>query len=329
MTTHRDPLAESFRAALDLETPGTTETMTSDDDALLARAIDRAMAASVTAVPAASSAATPAPIPARVVPPAAASTGSLRALNGARQARLRMLRYALPAAAALVASVAMAAVYMEYRSTPTPANDVTHAPHDEAPPASTGPIAPPSRVTVPAPATEAAPTISIDDLPSVAPRASGSAGRTDRAHVVVDPLASATPAELFRDANASRRAGEVDTAAQLYTALVTRHADTPEALAGRVSLGRLLLDRKGDAPGALVQFDAYLRSSSSDHALAEEARLGRALVFQRQGRQEEERRAWHELLERHPDSLYASRARERLRVLAPAEIAPAPSSPSP
>jgi hypothetical protein len=93
----------------------------------------------------------------------------------------------------------------------------------------------------------------------------------------------------------------------------------------------LLLDRRGDTAGALAQFDAYLRSSSSDRALAEEARLGRALVFQRQGRQEEERRAWHELLERHPDSLYASRARERLRALAPPEIAPAPapSPPSP
>jgi tetratricopeptide (TPR) repeat protein len=155
------------------------------------------------------------------------------------------------------------------------------------------------------------------DLPSAAPSGSAYAARPGPHSA---PLASAS--ELFRDANASRRAGEVDKAVELYGALVSQFPDTPEAHAARVSLGRLLLDRRGDAAGALAQFDAYLKASSSDRALAEEARLGRALVFQRQGRQEEERRAWDELLERHPDSLYASRARERLHALAPASPAP-------
>jgi tetratricopeptide (TPR) repeat protein len=218
----------------------------------------------------------------------------------------------------------MGAVYMSYRAKPAPSNDTTHTLQESAPPVATSPSAPPARVI--APAGDGAPTIDVDDLPSVAPQASVGAARSEGQHVAAPPTSTGTPAELFRDANASRRAGEVDKAVELYSALVARHADTPEALAARVSLGRLLLDRRGDAAGALVQFDAYLKSSSSDRALAEEARLGRALVFQRQGLQEEERRAWHELLERHPDSLYASRARERLRVLAPAA---APSSSSP
>jgi tetratricopeptide (TPR) repeat protein len=297
MTTQRDPLAESFRAALDLES---AEDTSRDDAALLARAIDRAMASAA------------APVAPVVVPPAAASTGSLRALSSARSARVRMLRYALPAAAALVASIAMAAVYIQYRSSPSP--DMTHAPQERTAPAER-PLASPS--PAPPAASEAAPTISVMDLPSAAPSGSAYAARPGPHSA---PLASAS--ELFRDANASRRAGEVDKAVELYGALVSQFPDTPEAHAARVSLGRLLLDRRGDAAGALAQFDAYLKASSSDRALAEEARLGRALVFQRQGRQEEERRAWDELLERHPDSLYASRARERLHALAPSSPAP-------
>jgi len=312
MTTRRDPLAESFRAALDAEAAG--DVGAHDDDALLARAIDRALAS---AAPPVGDAAAPPRVDPRVKPD---STGALRTLGAARAARLRALRYALPAAAALVATVAMAAVYMRYREPPS--NDVTHLPRESAPP----PAAPPAPVAPVAPASEGTPSISVDDLPTVAPRGSGPAAREAPSGAA---SATATAAELFRDGNAARRAGDVDKAVELYEALVTRHPGTAESHAARVSLGRLLLDRRGDAAGALVQFDAYLKSSSSDRALAEEARLGRALVFQRQGLQEEERRAWYELLERHPDSLYASRARERLRALAPADVAPALSSPPP
>lgn len=339
MTTRRDPLAESFRAALDAEAADVSALGSAEDDALLARAIEGAMASTGLRVAATTSSAPPvaeAPAAARgSAPPAAVSTGSLRPLGSARQARLRMLRYALPAAAALVASVAMGAVYMSYRAKPAPANDVTHLPQGDAPPALDAPAARPGPASVApppaAPASEGAPSISVDDLPSVAARGSASAAHPGGDGVHGLAPTTATAAELFRDANASRRAGEVDKAVDLYSSLLAHHADTPEAHAARVSLGRLLLDRRGDAAGALVQFDAYLKSSSSDRALAEEARLGRALVFQRQGRHEEERRAWHELLERHPDTLYASRARERLRALSPAESAPAlaPSSPAP
>lgn len=330
MTTRRDPLAEAFREALESEAPGAAD-VGPDDDALLARAIDRAMAGAVApAAPAIdpSVAALPAASAGSSAPSSGPSAGdpasSLRALRVVRQPRARAVRYALPAAAALVASIAMGAVYTHYRSVPRPSNDVTHDPRVSALPVATGAVPPAPIATPPV---DVAPTVSVDDLPSVAPRGPGSAPRDDRARVAIP--STATAAELFRDANGARRAGDVDAAVELYGALIARHGATAEADAARVSLGRLLLDRRGDVAGALAQFDAYLGSPSSDRALAEEARMGRALVFQRQGRHEQERRAWLELLEKHPDSLYAERARERLRALAPAESAPSAPSPSP
>lgn len=324
MTMRRDPLAESFRAALEADAAAAPS---AEDDALLARAVDRAMVACAAPAPSSSPLAA-APRASSRPPLAPASPVSVRSLSSARQTRLRGLRYALPAAAALVASVALAAVYVGSRPKPAPLLDVGRSSPDVTPPVSNRPAGPPAHVS--ASASEGAPTVSIEDLPSVSPQPSSSAVRDEGTRGAA--ASKATAAELFRDANASRRAGDVDKSVELYTVLVARHADSPEAHAGRVSLGRLLLDRRGDAAGALVQFDAYLKSSSADRALAEEARLGRALVFQRQGRHVEERRAWHELLDNHPDTLHASRARERLRVLgevSPAEVSPAPSSPSP
>jgi hypothetical protein len=278
--TRRDPLAENLRAAFDADVA-----VDGDDEALLARAVDRAMASTVV------SASQPVP--------------SLRG----RRPPVRVLRYAVPLAAAFIASLAMAAGYMVYRSPPS-SPDLPHPALHVAP---TAPAAAPT--LAPAPVGDGAPTISVDDLPNVAARAAASTAAREVAPSPAQAPA-ATAAELFRDANAARRAGEITKSVELYRSLVAHHAETPEAHAARVSLGRLLLDKQGDASGALAQFDAYLKSGLSDRALAEEARLGRALVFQRQGRQEEERRAWQELLDRHSDSLHAGRARERLRVLA-------------
>jgi TolA-binding protein len=225
-----------------------------------------------------------------------------------RRIPARIVRYALPAAAALVASIAMGAVYMVYRSPPPPPDVPRPALQTPVTRAATPPA-------LPAAVSDGAPTISVDDLPSVTARPAGSNTAREAPPGAIDT--TATAADLFRDANAARRSGEVGKSVDLYRSLIASHPDSAEAHAGRVSLGRLLLDKQGDAAGALAQFDAYLKSAAADRALAEEARLGRALVFQRQGRQEEERRAWQELLERHSDSLYSARARERLRVLAP------------
>lgn len=302
MTTS-DPLVEKLRAALEAEAPAEGE------DAMLARAIDAAMTKAVAAAP----------------PP----SGSIRTLPRARTARHRTLRVVMPLAAAFAASIAMGAIYVAVRAP-------GHSRDTERPATTASPTVPaaaqepsgPARAPAPVPVIESAPAISVDDLPSAPPRPSVSGSGAAAAHAE-PPAAHATAAELFHDANAARRAGEIARAIELYKALLARHAGTPEAAASRVSLGRLLLDRQGDTAGALAQFDAYLEGASSDRSLAEEARLGRALVFQRQGNQVEERRAWKELLDRHPDSLHAARARERLAALAPVESPPAPSAPSP
>ena len=124
-----------------------------------------------------------------------------------------------------------------------------------------------------------------------------------------------TAAELFRDANAERRAGHIDKATDLYKALQKRYPDAPETQASRVSLGRLLLDRQGNAAGALAQFDAYLAEAPADGGtLAEEARVGRALAFDKLGRKTDERRAGKSS-SRGTQSLHSARAHERLGVL--------------
>jgi TolA-binding protein len=119
-------------------------------------------------------------------------------------------------------------------------------------------------------------------------------------------------AEMFTLANAERRAGDAERAMELYKTLIKHHPEAAESQAARVSLGRLLLDKRGDAAGALAQFDAYLANAAGDGALSEEARVGRATALQRLGRAADEKRAWEELLQHHPQSVHAGRARERL-----------------
>lgn len=306
MTMPRDPLADTLRDALASESSSGN-----DEDAILARALDKAMAQ--IALPAATSAA-PTAQGGELAPNLQAKLASVRPIGSSR--RGRMIKYALPIAAAFAASVAMGAIYTVMRSPKAASIEpMTAPPPARIPPIATGPS------TAAAPAKDPAPTMSIDDLPNAPPPAVGSGASTARAPAA--PASSATPAELFRDANAARRSGDVDAAIDGYKSLVAHHSGTAEAHAARVSLGRLLLDRRGDAAGALAQFDAYLSSNASDRALAEEARVGRALVFLRQGRTQEEQRAWQELLDKHPDSLHAARARERLRVLTGAPEAPA------
>jgi TolA-binding protein len=132
----------------------------------------------------------------------------------------------------------------------------------------------------------------------------------------VAAAAPATAADLFSSANLARREGRDAQAVRLYRDLETRYPRSEEASVAHAALGRLLLDRQGDAAGALVEFDRYLaRGPSAD--LREEALMGRALALGRLGRAEEERRAWQALLAERPSSIYAERARRRLQQLGP------------
>ncbi|AKU98856.1 hypothetical protein AKJ09_05520 [Labilithrix luteola] len=286
MTTPPDPLADALRAALEQEDHV-------NDDALLKRAIDGAMTSLETSTLAGAKA------PARL-----------------SRSNVKLLRYALPVAAAFGASVAMASAYFVTRSySITTAREEAEkkAPQAQGHSASDAP----AKANATEERTTEEKTVSIDELPSVgapaqAPKATGKEPSTARHDESVNDTASA--AELFREANGERRAGNVPNAIQLYRSLQSRYPNAAESHASRVSLGRLLLDRQSDPRGALAEFDAYLQVSG-DETLAEEARVGRALAFQRLGERDEERRAWLELLQHHPDSLQVPRARQRLEAL--------------
>jgi TolA-binding protein len=216
--------------------------------------------------------------------------------RGARPLRARRARALLLVAAALLVGSASLAGVLGYRAlaqgAPVPA------------------ASPPARAT-----TE-----------SRAPRV---AGRTDRRETTPGPSSAPAEArppepsraappgaprsasELFTEANRARRAGDVAQAARGYRELTQRYPGSAEALVARVSFGRLLLDRLGNARGALAEFDVYL-NNSSHRALREEALIGRAVALGRLGRASEERAAWRTLLRVFPSSTYATRARARL-----------------
>jgi TolA-binding protein len=151
----------------------------------------------------------------------------------------------------------------------------------------------------------------VGEEPSHASPSRAPTAAMDRAKTV-EPAASA--AELFARANLARRRGDVNEAAHLYRDLQSSFPGSPEEIVSRVTLGRLLLDRLGDARGALVQFDSYL-ANPTHGALREEALIGRALALGRLHRQAEEKGAWAALVAAYPKSAYAERARARLEEL--------------
>jgi TolA-binding protein len=138
----------------------------------------------------------------------------------------------------------------------------------------------------------------------VAPR---STAKPERAKTTGAP----TAAELFARANQLRRQDQVGEAAAAYRELQRSFPGTAEELLSRVVLGRLLLDRLGEARLALSQFDSYL-AHPAPGSLREEALVGRALALARLDRTTEERLAWSALLEAYPRSTYAARARARI-----------------
>jgi TolA-binding protein len=133
-----------------------------------------------------------------------------------------------------------------------------------------------------------------------------------RPHAPAEALKK-TAAELFRDANQARRAGDFELARSLYAELQTKYPGTDEASVSRVSLGKLLL-AAGRAREADREFRSYLSTGRKN--LEEEALLGRADALGRLGESGEERRVWEALLKSHPSSVYATRARQRLGELA-------------
>ena len=168
-------------------------------------------------------------------------------------------------------------------------------------------------------------THAVETQPSAIPSATGSpevasAAPPVNAAPTTTPIAppKTTPTlsaiDRFARANDERRKGKDEQAIDDYRALQRDDPKSPEAMASHVALGRLLLDRHADANGALAQFDQYL-AGASEGTLQEEALIGRALAYQRLGRDVEEQRAWKTVLEKYPESVYADQARARLDAL--------------
>jgi TolA-binding protein len=134
---------------------------------------------------------------------------------------------------------------------------------------------------------------------------------SSRAAPRAEPTVS--PSELYANANGERRRTHVVEAISLYDELEQRYPGSAEALASRVSLGRLLLAR-GMFAEALTQLTGYL-TASPEGTLAPEALFGRAGALEALGRKDDERATWLGLLARFPDSVYATQAHRRIEQL--------------
>jgi TolA-binding protein len=121
---------------------------------------------------------------------------------------------------------------------------------------------------------------------------------------------SGSPSELFASAASARRKGKAQEAIVLYDTLQSRYPGSAEANAADMALGMLRLQR-GSARSALDHFRRYLAKNPRAE-LAPEALWGQAQALSSLGRTEEARRSFAALLDRYPDSTYASAARAKL-----------------
>ena len=138
------------------------------------------------------------------------------------------------------------------------------------------------------------------------------------------PRAQPSAATLFAQALALRGEGKIDTAIAVHLRLQRLYPAARETRLSFALAGRLLLER-GSPEQALAQFNQYLARPGD---VAEEALVGRATALGHLGRFAAEAAAWREVLERHPGSVYATRAKKRLAALAEKPRAAADPGPS-
>jgi TolA-binding protein len=122
-----------------------------------------------------------------------------------------------------------------------------------------------------------------------------------------------TAADVLRQANLARHAGDLESARALYAELQARFPGSDEARLSLVSMGKLLL-AAGRAEDAERQLSRYL--ALGDGELTEEALVGRAQSLELLGRSESERQVWERLLRQYPSSVYGASAKRRLSDLA-------------
>ena len=126
------------------------------------------------------------------------------------------------------------------------------------------------------------------------------------------PRVQPSAAALFAQALALRSEGKVDAAIVTHLRLQRLYPSARETRLSFALAGRLLLERASPEQ-ALAQFNQYLARPGD---VAEEALVGRATALGRLGRSAAEAAAWREVLDHHPESIYATHARSRLAALA-------------
>lgn len=221
--------------------------------------------------------------------------GAATAMWSARETRIQQRHSAAPA------SVPSAHPVARVRARPT-----VQPPAEEVAAADVAAVAPPAaqaEIPYEQPRSVRAPRVSAERL--LAPVA------------ISEPAPAAEPAAtaagLFREANQRRRAGDDAGALSRYGELRRQFPGSREEVTARVLAGDLALAR-GVPAEALREFQSYLDVSPRG-TLAEEARVGRARALAALSRTDDERRAWLDLLSRHPSSLHLERARLRLEQL--------------
>jgi hypothetical protein len=184
-------------------------------------------------------------------------------------------------------------------------------PAADSPPTDAPVVAEPQAVAAPPPLAAPAPAIDLEPAPvEPAPVVASRPGPPKRA---APP--SITAAELLREANAARSAGEHTRARDLYLRLRREFPGSREDMLVRVSLGQLALEKLHDPALALRQFGAYLEDRPKG-TLAEEASLGRIGALRKLGRAQEEARAIERFVTSFPDSIHVRTLQERRAALA-------------
>jgi TolA-binding protein len=232
--------------------------------------------------------------------------GAASARSGGRVSS-RAVRASMGFAALLLfGGAAMAAFVVARRGPPLPEKPAATVVATATPTKPRRTVAGPVDVTPPN-ATAAAPASDAPGLAAAPSRPARIATRRSPATATEPKL---TAAELFVQASQARRDGRVAEATARYELLWRRFPTSEEGRASRAIVGRWLLDRAayGEAASA---FEDYLHASSRG-VLEEEVLVGLATALERLGRGAEAAATWQRLVDEHPSTAHASRARIHL-----------------
>lgn len=120
--------------------------------------------------------------------------------------------------------------------------------------------------------------------------------------------------DLLAQAQKQRSSQNWKAAASSFKRLLREHPQSAEAMAGRVSLGLIELEKLGSPAGALKRFDSYL-SSRGRCPLAQEALYHKARAERAMGRFEAEKRTLEQFVNSFPKAIQIPQVQKRLRQL--------------